>query len=231
MKILFLNTWGGTMHDDLTHFIREHSTDTDIFCFQEAHEKTIAICDSLLANYTKVFAHKPLLNGQGFSQAIYLRKDITILSSQTLLNEYPDCGFCLYTNLQYHGEEIHLCNVHGIPHPGDKLDTTMRIRQSSDIIDSLQDKQGLKIIGGDFNLLPNTRSIRIFEENNYRNLIEEHVIDTTRNALAWKNYPTKQYYADYIFTNKDVLITDFSVLKNEISDHLPMIITCVITHQ
>jgi endonuclease/exonuclease/phosphatase family metal-dependent hydrolase len=83
----------------------------------------------------------------------------------------------------------------------------------------------MKIIGGDFNLLPETKSAQMFEENDYRSLIKEFRIRTTRNRLAWELYPNdKQYYADYVFVSPGVNVKEFSVPENEISDHLALIL-------
>jgi len=35
MKLITLNTWGGKVYQPLINFIKQHSEDTDIFCFQE----------------------------------------------------------------------------------------------------------------------------------------------------------------------------------------------------
>lgn len=38
MKLVSLNIWGGTMFEPLMQFIKEQSTDTDFFCFQEVFD-------------------------------------------------------------------------------------------------------------------------------------------------------------------------------------------------
>ncbi len=47
---------------------------------------------------------------------------------------------------------------------------------------------------------------------------------SARNNLAWNRFPTKMYYSDYVFTSAKVKVESFSVPKNEISDHLPLIV-------
>jgi endonuclease/exonuclease/phosphatase family metal-dependent hydrolase len=86
-------------------------------------------------------------------------------------------------------------------------------------------KPGLKIIGGDLNLMPDTESVRMFAANGYRDLIAEFKIPTTRNRLVWDKFPdSKQYYSDYVFVSPEVKVREFSVPNNEISDHLPLIV-------
>jgi endonuclease/exonuclease/phosphatase family metal-dependent hydrolase len=113
----------------------------------------------------------------------------------------------------------------GQPKPGTKLDTKEREEASKRIIDFMKEKSGEKIIGGDFNLLPNTQSILAFENSGYKNLIKEFNIKTTRNNNAWKHYEDKQLFADYVFVSKNLKIKKFEVIENEISDHLPLILT------
>lgn len=40
MKLISLNTWGGKVYQPLITFIKQQSTDTDIFCFQEVFNTT-----------------------------------------------------------------------------------------------------------------------------------------------------------------------------------------------
>jgi len=88
---------------------------------------------------------------------------------------------------------------------------------------------GPQIVIGDFNLLPDTESIKKFEVYGYQNLIEDFAIKSTRNRIAWeqfKNEPgfVKQHYADYCFVSKDVKVKKFTVPNIEVSDHLPLIL-------
>ena len=81
------------------------------------------------------------------------------------------------------------------------------------------------MIGGDFNLAPETKSIAMLTENGYRDLIKDFKIRTTRNRLAWEMYPeSKQYFSDYVFASPEVKVKEFTVPENEISDHLPLIL-------
>ena len=223
---MFLNTWAAEMKDALIEYIREHADSTDVFCLQEVHMSTMPLYREILSNtHDEFFVHKPLANQPGFSLATFVRKNIATISHQSILQNEPDCGLALYTHLQIQERDIHICNVHGIPFPGDKLDTDHRILLSNTVIDYMNDKQGFKIVGGDFNLLPNTQSVRVFELHDYRNLVEDYTIETTRNELAWRNYTTRQYYADYVFTSSNTSIANFSVSQNIVSDHLPLILT------
>lgn len=131
----------------------------------------------------------------------------------------------LHTQVLYNGTVVNICNVHGVPKPGDKKDNGERIRQSREIIDAYHDFDGLKIIGGDFNIDLDTKSTQVFTEHGYYDLIREYTVLTTRNRLCWDKYPNeKLYYSDYVFVNNMDAIADFQVPSIEISDHLPMIL-------
>ncbi len=225
MKVLFLNTWGGKVREDITKFIEEQSRDTDIFCFQEVYKEMKFLCRDILPNYQEMTAYKYVAEDDDFPQATYVDKNITILSSGTLLKRQTNSGLGIYVRVRLGHNDLYVCNIHGLSKPVDKLDNPDRLKQSRRLIDFFKDKTGLKIIGGDFNLSPNTKSLQMFQENGYRDLIKEFEIPSTRNRFAWEIYPdNKQYYSDYVFVSPDVKIKNFSVPDIEISDHLPLIL-------
>lgn len=130
------------------------------------------------------------------------------------------------------GEHIlTICNVYGAACPVNKLDSPERMLQSQKILDFVLSQPGEKIIAGDFNLLPNTKSIRMFEENGFRNLIKDFNISTTRGSTIKKLKPELgmgeygwQEFADYTFVSSGIKSVEFSVPDLPISDHLPMIL-------
>lgn len=84
--------------------------------------------------------------------------------------------------------------------------------------------KGGKVLCGDFNLLPQTKSIAMLE-GRMRNLIKEYNIKTTRSKLnPYHGTPTEQHFADYVFVSEDIKVLDFKVPEAEVSDHLPMIL-------
>jgi endonuclease/exonuclease/phosphatase family metal-dependent hydrolase len=165
-------------------------------------------------------------------QAIFAKKQIDVLGSGKLdfhKNTPRDTSFAQYTSISYKGLIVNILNVHGKSKPGHKKDTSARIKQSQKMIDFMKDKKGPKIIGGDFNLLPDTKSVNMIEKAGYSNLIKEFNIKTTRNKITWeqsKNHTgfIKQYFADYVFVSPEIHVKSFEVPYIEISDHLPMIL-------
>lgn len=225
LKIIFLNTWDCKIKDGVLNFLKENSSDTDIFCLQEAYEKTKWLCREILHDYELASDYKYVDDIDNFSLATYVKNGVEVISKKPLLMDTPDTDLALHIQAKYKNKLINICNVHGISQPFNKLDSDTRITQSQEIINFYKNLDGLKIIGGDFNLELNTKSVQIFEENKYTNLIKKYNIFTTRNKLAWNKFPEhKMYFSDYVFTNQDVVLQDFKVPEVEISDHLPMIL-------
>lgn len=125
---------------------------------------------------------------------------------------------------------ITICNVHGTSEPGDKLDTPERLAQTRRLLEFLGHPERTVVVG-DFNLLPDTQSIRAFTEAGFRNLISDFRITTTRGSLMKTLYPHYgtgphgfQEFADYAFVSPDTEVRSFFVPDEPISDHLPLIL-------
>lgn len=129
-----------------------------------------------------------------------------------------------YVKLKMGTKSVLICHIKGKWFPGDKLDTPERIKQSEGILNFLKKHQEPKIICGDFNLLPETQSIKMLERS-MKNLIKEFNIATTRSKLnTYCGKPGDQKFADYVFVSPEVRILNFAVPKVAVSDHLPMIL-------
>lgn len=128
-----------------------------------------------------------------------------------------------------------VCNIHGVSLPGDKNDSEERLEQSKTILGFARSINMPAIIGGDFNLNPDTKSVKMFEEAGYKNLIKDYKIVSTRNHFAWEQAEVqlvkqgfeffgKQYFADYVFVSPEIKIKNFEVPNIEVSDHSPLIL-------
>jgi endonuclease/exonuclease/phosphatase family metal-dependent hydrolase len=111
-----------------------------------------------------------------------------------------------------------IMNVHGHFDPSGKEDTSNRIDQSKKI-NAFIESTGVvpKILVGDFNLLPETESIKMLEKN-FTNLITKYNVPTTRTAL----YTGDDKHADYVFVSPEVLVEKFEALPDVVSDHTPL---------
>jgi endonuclease/exonuclease/phosphatase family metal-dependent hydrolase len=113
--------------------------------------------------------------------------------------------------------EFMVVNVHGHWTSKGKSDDEDRIKQSEKIVDFLDKLSLPKIVCGDFNLLPDTKSIAMIDAK-LKNLIKEHKILSTRTSL----YTKEERHADYIFVSPSIKVNSFRVLPDEVSDHSPL---------
>lgn len=171
-----------------------------------------------------------------YGLAIFIKKELKLNS----YNKYFIYGKSLINNvhknfsnvpipLQHiqfiiNNKTFNVFNFHGTPYPPVKKDTPKRLRQSKRVKEIVDKERGAKILVGDFNLSPDTKSITMFEKE-MRNLIKEFNIDTTRSRLClFHGKRSSQKYADYTFITPDISLKSFAVPKVAISDHLPMIL-------
>ncbi len=233
MKIIFLNCWGGRITKPFNAFIKKYSLDADIFCFQEVSPKLFFDISTFLTNYWGFHESGWNLRKDNiwYGQATFIKKEITVTSSGRIpvFKSGKNSGFMQYIFLKKGNARFYVGNVHGKASPWHKLDTKSRLKQSKVIIDFFYNKKYPRIIGGDFNLLPETESIKVFEKCGFRDLIRERQISNTRNRFAWDRWAGdsrkhQQYFADYVFISPDIKVNSFEVPNIEISDHLPMIL-------
>ncbi len=247
MKIVFLNTWGGRVTDPLIQFFKDNQ-DVDVFCLQEVHTSinnnssdqaqwTDQCYDSLekireiLIDY-RVFM-RPYLSDY-FGLAIFIKKNINIMKEGELF-VHKHAGYVpvgdvgnqarniQYVTLKINESTLTLVNFHGLWNGNGKDDTEDRLKQSENIISFLKTLDHQYILGGDFNLSPDTKSLHMFEDFGMRNLIKEYDITSTRTSF----YTKENKFADYVFVSRGVTVQDFKVLPDEVSDHAPLCVTIV----
>jgi endonuclease/exonuclease/phosphatase family metal-dependent hydrolase len=123
--------------------------------------------------------------------------------------------------LRIGGRIVKVGNFHGLPLPGDKLDTPARLLQSMKLLETAHD---VDVLCGDFNLGPQTTSVAMLEEH-WRNLIREFAVPTTRSRLnPYRGTPQEQCFADYAFVSDLIVADRFSALDAQVSDHLGLLL-------
>ena len=233
MKIIFLNTWRSELRDELRAYVKRHIADTAVFCFQEADSKNRYAYEDLLHDGYAVHDadRQEPDGGNHYGNVIYVRKDIPILEKSDIFTTRPgdfEVGLAAIVTVQVNNRTVTICNVHGVSQPGHKLDTPARLSQSQAILDSMAHHDAV-IIGGDFNLLPETTSVKTFAQHGYRNLIAEYKVPTTRNRITLEHFPdTFQPFADYAFVSPAIGVSDFTVPDDVVSDHQPLEVTIAI---
>jgi len=239
MKLITLNIWGGHVRNPLLEFIKSQS-DVDIFCLQEVYhnapekisseDRQVSLnifseLQNLLPEHVAFF--RPVVENI-YGIGMLVKKNIDILGEGDLsihINQnYPGRGPSHSRNLQWLECHINntiysIMNVHGLWNGMGKTDTPARITQSLRIREFMDTINTPKIVCGDFNLRPDTESLKIIERD-MNNHVQLNEITSTRTSL----YPKTERYADYIFTSPEIKVHHFEVLKDEVSDHAPLYI-------
>lgn len=237
MKLITLNIWGGHVHQSLLNFIKSNKH-IDIFCLQEVYRKAkkkISDEDRLIRLDIFSELHDLLPNHIGYFRPIvdnvygigtFVNREIVVLNEGEIYihvnPNYPGIGPTHSRNMQWltcrlKERTYTIMNVHGLWNGKGKTDTPERIAQSQKIKLFADNIQNAKILCGDFNLRPDTESVKILEEG-MKNLITHYNINSTRTRY----YPKEEKYADYIFTSSDIHVHNFEVMKDEVSDHAPL---------
>lgn len=243
MKIISLNAWGGRVPDPLKNFLEKYKNDIDVFCFQEVYHnaggKLIEewwndgnIDAQLFENMEKVltdykgFFYPHFIDFWGLS--IFIKKQIPILKEgDFFVHKAPSMEIAKkggtsknvqYVSFEYKGKKINVISFHGLWTGEGKGDSDSRIKQSENIVGFLKTLSGEIIFCGDFNLSPNTKSLKIIEEFGFRNLIKENNVTSTRTSF----YTKEERLADYVLVTDGIKVNDFKVLSDEVSDHNPI---------
>ena len=241
MKIISLNIWGGRAGQGVIDFAATKKDKVDIFCFQEIFnggqneqaEMDENIPDKQYDLFAKLQATLPEHDGyfqpclgHWYGLAIFVRKNLSVnreefrfVHGEPYIVPKDDLGYhpriIQDLILDIAGQELHVINFHGLWNGKGKTDSEARIKQSQEILNYLSGISGNIILCGDFNLLPDTESLRMIESSGLRNLIKEFGITSTRTV----RYTKPDKYADYVFVGVGVKVNEFKVLPDNVSDH------------
>ncbi len=249
MRLVCLNIWGGKKTDGLKDFIAGAAAGTDIFCFQEVIDLPRSSSDimglrslrALLPGFEHAFAAMSLSVTPGRSgnvpvgNAIFWKPPLRLSTSGSFFpygrleektrGTVGETGLLQYTAFDGPAGKLTVANFHGIA-VWPKSDTPERLEQSQNIVDFLTSVPGPKVLCGDFNLFPDTKSIAVIGDT-MTNLMEKFRIRTTRSRLLAEKFPPGEAVdkiSDYVFTSPDIVPALLSVPGLEISDHLPLIL-------
>jgi endonuclease/exonuclease/phosphatase family metal-dependent hydrolase len=115
---------------------------------------------------------------------------------------------------------VSVMNFHGLWNGQGKRDSGDRLAQSRRLVDFLAGRGEPFVLCGDFNLAPDTKSLKMLEAASLRNLVAEFGVSSTRTSL----YTRPGKFADYVFVSADVEVRGFRVLPDEVSDHAPLML-------
>lgn len=236
-ELVSLNIWGGHVKQPLVNFIKSNQQ-VDIFCLQEVYHKAqhkISTDDKevSLNIFSELQERLPEHEGyflpvvDGFyGIGMFVRKEIDVIShgavsiheNPSYIGKGPTHGRSLqWVECQSRGNKFYISNVHGLWNGEGKSDSLSRITQSKKIRAFVNSLKHPHILCGDFNLKPDTESLKIVDSGMH-NMITLHNIASTRTSY----YSKKERFADYIITSPDIHVNSFKVMPDEVSDHSPL---------
>jgi len=251
MKIITLNAWGGRVTEPLKEFLLQNQDVDIFCLqeiFHNAEDKEIS---ELLSGDTKNLVRDLYQTTQGllpthnsfftpvfedyYGLAIFIKKNIVLKDNgEVLLYEnrnFPDLKDpdkdhtrkMQWIRFTQNGSEYCVMNIHGHWDISGKLDTNNRILQSNRVrlFTEKLPRDIKKIMCGDFNLRPETKSMDILEEGMI-NLIKTNNVISTRTSL----YKKEDRLADYILISPNIKPKDFKVVSNGVSDHSALFLEC-----
>ncbi|MDP3900968.1 MAG: endonuclease/exonuclease/phosphatase family protein [bacterium] len=128
-----------------------------------------------------------------------------------------------YTVLKLKGnKELTVFNFHGAWQRVGKKDTQKRLSQFRALQAVVESFHGPKVLGGDFNTFPTSKSSRLLEEAGMANLVRENGIVSTKSPL-YERAAQNGSHADNIFVS-GIQVVEFEVPEVVASDHLPLVL-------
>jgi endonuclease/exonuclease/phosphatase family metal-dependent hydrolase len=157
------------------------------------------------------------------AETAFFHKEYKKVSDWKEMNFYTeDHGRALQTvELDCNGKKLCIMNIHGI-WTADKIGDSRTIAEINFILNKCSDNDTPTIVAGDFNLLPETDSIKLID-NKMTNLISQNEIQTTRPEFK-NSMEEGNNIVDYVFINNKIQSSKFEVPNIAISDHLPLIL-------
>lgn len=254
MKLISLNVWGGKIYKPLIEFIKEHSKDTNIFCFQEVfntptknfeqagyrlnlYQEITKLLKDFQGYYAPTQNHYVFLTGfvdfnLSYGLAIFIRKAIEVTSHGDFFvfrkrnsADPQNLSFTLPRNLQH----ISFESEGSITTIGN-LHGIWFPGPKTDIPSRIEQSRKIK------NFLDKQTGQKILcgDFNLAINTQSIKILEEgMKNLIKKYKIPTtrsKLYdrsqdkFADYILVSPDVKVKNFRVPNIAISDHLPMIL-------
>jgi len=158
----------------------------------------------------------PIVKGQN----VFVQNHLSLVTDWSAWPE-EDYRAVQVSDLDIEGKKVRILNYHGI-WSKDKLGNAATKKACDLIKQYVMEVEYPSIITGDFNLFPDTESIKVFSPE-LLNLVDTHEIKTTRPASNELSGEARNV-VDYIFVTKGVKVTKFEVLDLDVSDHLPLVL-------
>lgn len=235
-----MNLWQGKLRGEILAFLGRERGSTDVFCFQEMgmggaaalRDGVAAALPGFSAYESRSYEHETMPVTSHNCLMGFVSDGVEVTGSGDLVlcrkfqviakdgSRWMMGSRLQWIGLRHRGRGFTVANTHGIWFHSTKTDNPRRLAQSRRIAEFLSRRGGPRVLCGDFNLLPDTESIRTLERSGLVNLITQNGIRSTRSS----HYPEEKPHrlADYVFVSRDVRVDGFSVMGDEVSDHLPL---------
>ncbi len=118
-------------------------------------------------------------------------------------------------------KKLRVINYHGI-WTREKIGNASTLKACRQILNLTKEVKYPTIIAGDFNLFPDTPSMKVFYKD-FISLVDTHNISTTRPKSNELNH-LERNIVDYILVSKDIKVNSFAVISSDVSDHLPLLL-------
>lgn len=246
IKILTLNIWGGELLGNVINFIRKE--DPDIVLLQEVNngmdglnskfrsldilrkELGFPYCSfeplfvgirsgNKIPQGNAIFSRFPIKSSRAVFFDIPFRElKLESGNTQKPENQFIPMGM-LKANIEIDKKDFNAYSVHGI-WGFDGKDNARRLEMSETIVSEIKDKDNV-ILAGDFNLNPNTNTIKNIEV--YLQNIFSNELTSTFN-MKHKNIPGyATAVVDMILVSKHFQVVNHYMPNVDVSDHMPLI--------
>ena len=120
---------------------------------------------------------------------------------------------------------ISVTHMHGLRDLNGKVDTPERETQAKRLLDLSQrvsEPEDVAVICGDFNVEPDSETLRVLADAGFSELVTERGFTSTRNS----QYKKPGRFADYLLISDADAVQKFDVVYDpEVSDHCPLVLT------
>ena len=123
------------------------------------------------------------------------------------------------------GRFVSIAQMHGLWDPCGKVDTPERSVQARRLLalsDRVSGPGDLRVICGDFNVAPDSETLRLLRDAGFTELVTERGFAGTRST----HYEKPGRFADYMLISQPEAARAFDVVYHpEVSDHCPLVLT------
>lgn len=247
LKIVQVNIYAGKYLEDLVDFLKGENP--DFVTTQEVTTNGFNLSGNLKSDLFEVFQANLNMHGV-FNGDLKLKGDESSVFGNAVFSKYKIVSKNVVTLKEYRPvslEELegikgnvrelisrhlldatvvinesrfHIMSIHGA-WTAPPQDTVETLRQAKVVADYLKTIKGPFILGGDFNNIPESRTIGIINEVAVNLMINSGVGQTTHPKIH-KIVP-RGYSVDYIFVSEHFKLKKIEVPDVTVSDHLPVV--------